>query len=444
MELHRFPFHISWIGLLAVLIQPFSLAQLRDPRTCSLDRHRFLLGTHHGSPICPLPIDEESAAETGTWAPWKRRPYCVEPFMRDDDVTGPQFCLYTFEPFRGDQALSVVTTPVLAATIVDALDDSVVPPKLRDYPSSSLTTDGQGSPAITIEDIPQKGKGLIAQRPISKWDIVLVDHPALLTHMDIFDIVGSEIRQDILEQALKQLPEEQQEEIFSLARSTGGEPIEDIFKTNIFGVELGVEIPHLGLYPIASRINHDCKPNVFWRYSMRTLAIEVIAMRDIEPGEEITQSYVPLGLSYHDRTDDLQNWGFTCTCSLCASSTHQRATSDQHRQQLQHIYHSLNEGAAGRSNLTAAAIGDLADEMESLVREEGLEAQLLVYYGVVARAHMRVGGLGAARRYVDLCEDLWVRYAGGEEDYLAGLQQLRHELEEREKKAVTGGDSRDA
>lgn len=69
--------------------------------------------------------------------------------------------------------------------------------------------------------------------------------------------------------------------------------------------------------------------------------------------------------------------------------------------------------------------------------EEGLEAQLLVYYGVVARAYMRVGELGAARRYVDLSEDLWMRYAGEEQDYLAGMEQLRHELKEREKMAVT-------
>ncbi|KAI1212021.1 SET domain-containing protein [Annulohypoxylon truncatum] len=445
MELfQKFPSLFSWLVLLAILKQPFLLAQLLDPSTCSAGSHKSLSGTQHGLPVCPLPIDEESAAETGTWAPWKRRPYCVEPFMQDDDVTGPEFCLYTFEPFRGDQALSVVTTPVLAATIVDALDDSIVPPRLRVHPSNSLGEDGKINPPFTIEDVSGKGKGLIAQRSIRKWDIVLVDHPALLAHMDMFDVVGSEIRQDILEQSLKQLPEEQREEIWLLDRSMGGEPIEDILRTNIFGVELGLEIPHLGLFPIASRINHDCKPNVFWRYSVRTLAVEVIAMRDIEPGEEITQSYVPLGLSYQDRADDLNNWGFTCTCSLCAASAQQRATSDKNRQQLQHIYYSLNEGASGRSNITAAVVNDLAEEMESLVREEGLEPQLLVYYGVVARAYMCVGDLGAARRYVDLSEELWMRYAGEEQDYLAGMQQLRHELMEREKMAVTDRKSEDA
>lgn len=234
----------------------FSLAQLLDPNTCSSRSYKSLLGARHE---CPLPVDEESAAETGTWAPWKRRPYCVEPFMQDDDVVGPEFCLYTFEPFRGDRAISVVTTPVLAATVVDALDDSVVPPRLRAQSSNSLADVEKGNSAFAIEDVPGKGKGLVAQYPIKKWDLVLVDHPALLAHMDIFDVVGSEVRQDILEQALKQLSEEQREEIMLLERSMGGEPIEDILRTNIFGVELGFEIPHLGLFPIASVSFTSCR-----------------------------------------------------------------------------------------------------------------------------------------------------------------------------------------
>lgn len=79
---------------------------------------------------------------------------------------------------------------------------------------------------------------------------------------------------------------------------------------------------------------------------------------------------------------------------------------------------------------------EMTSEMEELIHDEKLEAQQLVYYGVVARAFMRVGELVAARKYVELCEDLWVRYAGDDQDYLAGMYQLRHELTEREKKAI--------
>ncbi|KAI0107952.1 SET domain-containing protein [Hypoxylon sp. NC0597] len=420
--LRRSPSTMCRVAFLAIFHPHPTLTYVLDPSTCSSPSYHSLIAEHHGPPTCPLPVDEESAIDTGSWAPWKRRPYCVEPFMQDSDVSGPQFCVYAFEPFRGDKGLSIVTTPVLAATVVNSLDDSVVPQKLRDHPSSSLAVEGRDSPAFAIREVPGKGKGLVAQREIRKWDVVLVDYPAMLAHIDLFDVVGAETRQDLLERALRQLPEKQQGELLSLARA--------------HGVEVGIEIPHLGLFPIASRINHDCRPNVFWRWSVRTLTVEVIAMRDIEIGEVINTPDVPLGLSYEDRKEDLKNWGFSCTCSLCTSSKSEKAASDKRRARLQHIYHELNEGATGKAELTADTIYGLADEMESLVREEGLEAQLLVHYGAVARAYMRVGKLEAARKYVELCEDLWVRYAGEEEDYLAGMHQLRHELREREKKAT--------
>ncbi|KAI1370211.1 SET domain-containing protein [Hypoxylon crocopeplum] len=430
LEASRLSWRLVLAGL-AVLVTSSTLAQGLDPSICASNYHHPILGSKYASSTCPLPIDEESAIDTGTWAPWKRRPYCVEPLL---EAPGPEFCVYTFEPFRGDQAISVVTTPALAASMVDALDDSIISPKLRNH-SSNFFPAGKEGPAYAVEDVPGKGKGLVAQRRIRKWDVVLVDYPVILAHLDVFDMVGPDTRQEILEQALHQLPEKQQEELLSLAHSHGGEPIEDIMRTNIFGVELGFEIPHLGLMPIGSRINHDCGPSVFWRYSVRTLAVEVIAMRDIEAGEEITQSYVPLGLSYEDRKEDLKTWGFTCKCSLCTASKGKRTLSDRHRERLQEIYHGLNEGAIGKANLTADMVENLTDKMEALVREEKLEAQLLVYYGVVARAYMRVGELAAARKYVDLCEELWVRYAGEEQDYLAGMHQLRHELSEREKAA---------
>ncbi|KAK6956121.1 hypothetical protein Daesc_001391 [Daldinia eschscholtzii] len=267
--------------------------------------------------------------------------------------------------------------------MVDALDDAVVPPKLRDHPSSSLATEGRNDPAYVIKDVPGKGKGLVAQRQIRKWEVVLVDYPVMLAHMGLFDVVGPELREDVLERALRQLPEEQQSDILSLARSTGGETIEDILRTNIFDV--------------------------------------------------------PLGLSYEDRKEELKNWGFSCTCTLCASSKKQRAASDKNRARLQDIYHELNDSASGKSNLTISIIEQLTEELESLVATEKLEAQLLVHYSAVARAYMRIAELDSARRYVELCEDLWVQYAGEEDDYLAGMHQLRHELNEREKKATIDG-----
>lgn len=131
---------------------------------------------------------------------------------------------------------------------MDVLDDAIVPPKLKDHSVEA----SQNSPPYTIGYIPNKGKGLIAQRQIRKWEVVFVDYPSLLVHLDVFDVVDAEARQDLLERALHQLPEHQRDVALALARSTGGEPIEDIMRTNIFGVEMGSDIQHLGLLPIGS------------------------------------------------------------------------------------------------------------------------------------------------------------------------------------------------
>ncbi|KAL7621667.1 hypothetical protein AAE478_008994 [Parahypoxylon ruwenzoriense] len=416
---------IPWLAVVAswaILDPQLTTAQALDLSTCSSDLRRSGLTGQGRLTQCPLPIDEDSAIDTGIWRPWKRRPYCVEPFMTDEEVFGPEFCLYTFEPFREDQGLTIITTPALAANTIDALDDAAVPTKLRSH-SHPSAIGSQGNLTFAVKEVPGKEKGLVAQRRIQRWEVVLVDYPVMLAHMDLFDVVGSEVRQDLLERALHQLPEQQQSGILSLARSKGGEPVEDILRTNIFGVELGEQIQHLGLFPLGS-------------VSLDTREIQLTGTDEISESIMTADRNVPLGLSYQERKEDLKNWGFSCTCSLCSASKSQRTISDQNRDRLQDIYHELNESATGKANLTTDAVTELAREMEALVREEGLQAQLIVHYGAVARAYMRVSDLEAARKYVDLCEDLWRRYAGEEPDYLAGMYQLRHELRERENKDV--------
>ncbi|KAI0010797.1 SET domain-containing protein [Xylariaceae sp. FL0662B] len=394
-----------------------------DPTICSADTLDSLASRWNRT--CPLPIYEDAVHELGKWSPWTARPYCIEPLVKD--VAAPPFCLYTFEPFRENQGLSVITAPDVAAGMIDALDDSIVPPKHRSHPSSPLANGEQDALAYEVKDLPGKGKGLVARRRISKFEVVMVDYPALITRLDLFHALGPELRQDVLERALHQLPERQLEEVLALARSTGSEPIEDTFRTNIFGIDLN-NVPHLGIFTRASRINHECMPNVYWRYSVQSLTVEIVAMQDIEAGDEIVQSYVPLGLSYNDRKEDLKNWGFDCTCSLCASSEKQRALSDERRDRLQQIYYQLTEDL----DLTSKGIGKLVKEMLSLVEKEQLEPQLLVYYGVVARAYMDINDLGAARKYVALCEELWIQYGGEDDDSLEGIQQLRRDLTKRE------------
>jgi hypothetical protein len=77
--------------------------------------------------------------------------------------------------------------------------------------------------------------------------------------------------------AVEQLPDKS--DVMALARSTGGLVVEDILKTNMFGIQLANRA-HVGLFPVVSvrrlrlrgswlpranrgcvqRMNHDCDP----------------------------------------------------------------------------------------------------------------------------------------------------------------------------------------
>ncbi|MBW0509653.1 hypothetical protein O181_049368 [Austropuccinia psidii MF-1] len=81
--------------------------------------------------------------------------------------------------------------------------------------------------------------------------------------------------------------------------------------------------------PSASFINHSCVPNVVVVYpeggegaskKVGKEWVKVIAIKNIEPGEEVVTSYVDLAGTRKERQNELaQRYQFICHCSLCKS-----------------------------------------------------------------------------------------------------------------------------
>ncbi|KAI1352305.1 hypothetical protein F5Y01DRAFT_324533 [Xylaria sp. FL0043] len=96
-------------------------------------------------------------------------------------------------------------------------------------------------------------------------------------------------------------------------------------------VALGVTVQHgMGVFRLTSRVNHSCVPNTFKWYNWDLGQLTLHAMRDIQPGEELTADYVRGTLiTKQERADRLSNWDFTCTCRGCTDpdleSTRRRA-----------------------------------------------------------------------------------------------------------------------
>lgn len=89
-----------------------------------------------------------------------------------------------------------------------------------------------------------------------------------------------------------------------------------------------------GLYLTQSKINHSCNPNAEIRFPFSNSKLQVIALREIKPEEEICISYLDecqLNRSRHSRQKYLQeNYLFMCECDKCQEEIHQPdQTSDE-------------------------------------------------------------------------------------------------------------------
>lgn len=177
----------------------------------------------------------------------------------------------------------------------------------------------------------------------------------------------------------------------------------------------------------------------------------MVAMRDINRGEEITFSCkseplsvrpntkhglhddntradAPLGMTYEGRQNVLRDWGFDCRCDLCTSSRKDIKRSDERRDRI----HAIHKILAQEEGLTSKRIDRLADELLRLVDQESLWPQLAVYYEVLARAYMEEAkDFENAAKYAELCDDTWIEYGGPEHDNVDGVQKLLHDLEMR-------------
>lgn len=71
-----------------------------------------------------------------------------------------------------------------------------------------------------------------------------------------------------------------------------------------------------GLFPLISKFNHSCAPNVTMEFADTNTAF-AIASRDIRAGDEMMISYVDLRMDYADRKRDLNQYFFVCKCGVC-------------------------------------------------------------------------------------------------------------------------------
>uniref|UniRef100_L2FM87 SET domain-containing protein n=1 Tax=Colletotrichum fructicola (strain Nara gc5) TaxID=1213859 RepID=L2FM87_COLFN len=363
---------------------------------------------------CFLSYDPEKNLGSSELSAWTHRPVCTSP------KTNSRYCAFVKDDFHGDSAVLVLTSPETAAGDLGLIEDS--DPRWLSPGSSSLPP---RIPPYEVRKVPGKELGVVANSTIRAGEVIMRDYPTILQTVstEVWEQIDPREALWVLEEGFVRLPEEVQIKVFELARSTGGHVLEDVLHTNTFAASFN-NVSHYGLFTNIARINHDCRPNAVTRYSPRTLALEVVAYRDIQPGEELSISYSPLNMLYADRQRTLQEWGFNCTCSLCSSAS-AVAASDARRGRMQEIVSALNNKVF-RS--LPARMAELAEELDGILKEEGLSAQKGDFYDILARAYVDMGEVETGRRYARLAVEKLVHFAGYDDERTERARGLLGEL----------------
>lgn len=144
-----------------------------------------------------------------------------------------------------------------------------------------------------------------------------------------------------------------------------------------------------GVFPLAARINHSCRPNVAQTWNTEINQLTIHAIRDIQAGEELCDSYVLLLEDTETRQAGLDAYGFVCACEVCGGSEEERRLSDEKRLLIKRLGEDLTFLAERKTADRSTKLGPLSP---SVVRE-GLEdpVNALEYLEVLLKEEGLVG-----------------------------------------------------
>ncbi|KAG6292098.1 hypothetical protein E4U09_003556 [Claviceps aff. purpurea] len=184
-----------------------------------------------------------------------------------------------------------------------------------------------------LQDVPGKGKGLVATRHIPRGTRILAEKALISVPKGMY----SGKRDELIRQQVEALTNDQRDAFLSMRNI---HPFENlpaqclgIIQTNALPAQ---EYPDTqAIFLEACRINHDCQNNAVHQWNANIEQGTVHALRDIQPGEEITISYVFSLKSRETRQKQLKDsFDFTCSCRLCSLLEDESEERDRKLEQI--------------------------------------------------------------------------------------------------------------
>lgn len=171
------------------------------------------------SPTCSHALVDDFGTEPHDWLPWTHRPYCAD----------TPYCVFTNAHFHGNRGVSFITTPEKAARTLDSLESTFT------LPFHGVDHGAKGA-AYEVRELPGKGHGAVAIRPIPKGERFMVDYAGIIADTTFPTNLKMKDGRKLLEAAVDQLP--RGEAIRTLAQNTNTTTrvVEDVVRTNSFGM----------------------------------------------------------------------------------------------------------------------------------------------------------------------------------------------------------------
>ena len=188
------------------------------------------------------------------------------------------------------------------------------------------------------------------------------EEPIIEMPLKVFELEDPDRVERWLDKKINSMTSPQRQQFFELSdcRFEDKTPL-GIFYTNC----MSFVNDSAALFPRMARTNHSCAPNTEFITNERLHTQDLIAVRPIKAGEEITLSYLPANGEGSDvatkRRDYLKEYyGFYCICQACTSCSHNDTRSKIRALQLKSSANGLKCG------LSLYEMEELADSLERI------------------------------------------------------------------------------